>query len=1248
MKQVRSALALALSISMALLAPGGTAWSQVAQVTAAVAPASAGSAASAGAMRSGSISAPVALAPALSLTNMAPAFTAPSAFAPAAASPLTSAASAAAPAALAAASVSIPASRAAAEVPAAAAPASVLSMPSAQALKAAPAAASVPARAPTARGQIERAAAPLAKPGADAAQHLSAVFDDTAKAPAFDDVLPAQAAAADGPAGAAASPLARYRASPSNSPAVAAVERSPAARTARAAAAPLMATAAGLTVTAASGFAFAAPILTLPLVFISLILHEIGHAKAAKWLGDPTATDEGRASFNPATWGRHVDPIMTVVMPLVTYLTSGFIFGGAKPVPVDTSYFKHPSRDMAIVAVAGPAVNVALAALGALAYAGAVAAGLGPIVLAALTSFVFINAVLAIFNLMPIPPLDGGHVLLAALPSRAADAVRGAYAKLGMLGMIPILLIAFAGGGVIMAAAAGLTHLLIGFSIAATGAQLASAALPAIAAMGMAIGSLKTPAGVGQLAAAAPPSGPVVPGEAAAGGAGRPVDLVVMFAPRRSISKDLHLTSADSRSVNYVQAYEGLQRGLLAELTSVGVSPETLASYNASPIASYRRINAATIRVDASKAAEFEAALTAAGHKVYPNDRRRIVIPRPILPEDADPTSRNPIGMAENLKITKADAVQAILTKRFGAPDMNPWQKALRAVSRALGAQEAPQPLIGVVDSGADTTHPLLKRVKEVKNETAGQNIDDIGHGSWVTSMVLNYAPWLKNVTHYKTFEGGGANLDDILKSLTAAANDGNLVISNSWGSDDGDPQSPDSVLVQKLASEGHVLVFAAGNAGPGANTIGSPAIVQYKDATTGAIRVVAVAATDRNKKIASFSSRGPGSPKTVGQTGLAERPNLSALGFNTEGAWPAALGDADRTDPTLGAIKAISGTSMSTPSVAGALALLLIAFGVTAKGDKLDAVVNAVMSTLVKTGQSADAEGEGFINVEAAYETLYKQFNPGGVPPTAIARYRQLKSNLRINDDFLKNAGDGSVLGGNPSMPLLNAGTVDRISNEMIGDRRAMEALAAEYPGVERASAGLFVRAWARLKTFLTVSEDVKTFRRLAAKIQDNEYAEQRFLAEVATLDAGTREEMLEHYERYIEPVYRIDTDAFSAFVQKHPGVEYRSAGPIGRLILRLQGRMPVPAYVTKYRALSAKIRDNDARRQSYMDHLTGGPGVREELLETYYRDVAPEYDADEAALVELVKQHPNAEYEASGPFTRLFLRLTGRGPKS
>ncbi|MEQ1920241.1 MAG: S8 family serine peptidase, partial [Elusimicrobiota bacterium] len=313
---------------------------------------------------------------------------------------------------------------------------------------------------------------------------------------------------------------------------------------------------------------------------------------------------------------------------------------------------------------------------------------------------------------------------------------------------------------------------------------------------------------------------------------------------------------------------------------------------------------------------------------------------------------------------------------------------------------EAPQPKFGVIDSGADVSHPLLKRVKEVKNMTSGANVDDIGHGSWVHSTVLHMAPWSRNTTHYKTFLNGSATLDDILKSLTQAGNDGNLVISNSWGDDEGDRNGPDAQLVKKLASEGHIMVFAAGNAGSGKNTIGSPAIVTYKDPTTGAIRVVSVAAAGRDKKIAYFSSRGPGSPKTAKDPSYKDhRPDLTAVGYNIEGAWPAALNEADRVDGEKGPVKAISGTSMSTPGVAGALALLAMMFGVTEKGEKLDAIVNAEMATLEKTGQGADNEGEGFLNVDAAYKKLQAQFST--IAPD-VTRFRALNKRLTELDRFI------------------------------------------------------------------------------------------------------------------------------------------------------------------------------------------------------------------------------------------------------
>jgi subtilisin family serine protease len=452
----------------------------------------------------------------------------------------------------------------------------------------------------------------------------------------------------------------------------------------------------------------------------------------------------------------------------------------------------------------------------------------------------------------------------------------------------------------------------------------------------------------------------------------------------KPLSTDAHLSLVDLSRPNAVSYYARTQQNMLTQIDSAGLEAETLAAYNATPIATYARINAATIRVEAGRSAEFRQLMESRGFKVYDNTRRKIVEPVPVKPEDMDPAARGAISMDENLRITKADSVQALAKKAWGAPELG---AVGRILLKFLGV-DIPQPAIGVIDTGADLDHPLLKRVKALVNATSGPNRDDNGHGSWVTSMILNYAPWLKNLTHYKVFTAdGGATLDDILKALTMAGNDGNLVISNSWGDDQGDPQGPDAQLVRKLAQEGHIMVFAAGNAGPGANTIGAPAIVQYKDAKTGAVRVAAVAATDRSKKVAYFSSRGPGSPKTADDPDYKDqRPDLSAPGYNTDGAWPTDKeGEADRVDPVLGPIKAISGTSMATPAVAGAIALLAQVFGVTSIGEKLDAVVNGVMASLVKTGQSQDAEGQGFIDLDAAFKAISQTMTP--VIPSLAAR---------------------------------------------------------------------------------------------------------------------------------------------------------------------------------------------------------------------------------------------------------------------
>ena len=154
----------------------------------------------------------------------------------------------------------------------------------------------------------------------------------------------------------------------------------------------------------------------------SLSVHEAAHAFAADRLGDPTARHLGRLSLNPAV---HVDPIGTLLFPLIAYVTGVPLIGWAKPVPVDMRYLKHPKRDFALIAAAGPASNLVMAALGSAALQlSRAAAGPGDVVAGTLTdsltplffTFAIVNVLLAVFNMIPVPPLDGGNVLLGILP----------------------------------------------------------------------------------------------------------------------------------------------------------------------------------------------------------------------------------------------------------------------------------------------------------------------------------------------------------------------------------------------------------------------------------------------------------------------------------------------------------------------------------------------------------------------------------------------------------------------------------------------------------------------------------------------------------------------------------------------------------------------------------------------------------------------------------------------------------------
>jgi len=154
-------------------------------------------------------------------------------------------------------------------------------------------------------------------------------------------------------------------------------------------------------------------IITILILIVSIVAHEVAHGLAALWQGDRTAKDAGRLTLNPIP---HIDPIGTIVLPVGMYLLGiPFLFGYAKPVPINPYYFRNLKYGEAMVAFAGPLVNIIFVALFTTLLH---TVPMEPVYQGVAQTAILINIVLALFNLMPIPPLDGSKILFAFIPQR--------------------------------------------------------------------------------------------------------------------------------------------------------------------------------------------------------------------------------------------------------------------------------------------------------------------------------------------------------------------------------------------------------------------------------------------------------------------------------------------------------------------------------------------------------------------------------------------------------------------------------------------------------------------------------------------------------------------------------------------------------------------------------------------------------------------------------------------------------------
>ena len=182
-------------------------------------------------------------------------------------------------------------------------------------------------------------------------------------------------------------------------------------------------------------------VIILLALILSIILHEVAHGFAANALGDPTARLQGRLSLNPLV---HIDPLGSVIVPALMYLSgTNFLFGWAKPVPYNPYNLKNQRYGDALVAAAGPGTNLLLAVIFAVIIRFAAVLALSPTFVSLAAMIVYINILLAFFNLIPLPPLDGSKILMAVLPLRAQMNYRNFLAQVERYGIVVTFLFIF-------------------------------------------------------------------------------------------------------------------------------------------------------------------------------------------------------------------------------------------------------------------------------------------------------------------------------------------------------------------------------------------------------------------------------------------------------------------------------------------------------------------------------------------------------------------------------------------------------------------------------------------------------------------------------------------------------------------------------------------------------------------------------------------------------------------------------------